>query len=136
MIGRESCSSVTEPAFLLDSNICIYVLADASGPAAIRLGECAPGAAATSSIVYAEVLRGVASSRDDQAKVDALFGVLRIMPFDAAAATAYAVIPFKRGTFDRLIGAHALSLGLTLVTSNFRDYADIPGLKIENWALP
>ena len=35
--------------------------------------------------------------------------------------------------FDRLIAAHALSLGLTLVTDNERDFADVPELTVENW---
>ena len=34
---------------------------------------------------------------------------------------------------DRLIAAHALALDLTLVTNNERDFADVPGLRIENW---
>ena len=44
-------------------------------------------------------------------------------------------LPFKRGSFDRLIGAHALSLGLTLITANQRHFADMPGLKVENWTI-
>ncbi len=46
---------------------------------------------------------------------------------------SYASIPFKRSRFDRLIAAQALSLGLTLVTNNERDFADVPDLKVENW---
>ena len=45
----------------------------------------------------------------------------------------YCEIPFKRNRFDRLIAAHALSLGLTLVTNNEADFSDISGLGIENW---
>ncbi|MFZ1368469.1 MAG: VapC toxin family PIN domain ribonuclease, partial [Sphingorhabdus sp.] len=43
--------------------------------------------------------------------------------------------PFKRGNFDRLIAAHALSLGLTIISQNTRDFADVPGLKVENWTV-
>jgi tRNA(fMet)-specific endonuclease VapC len=43
-------------------------------------------------------------------------------------------LAMKRTNFDRLIAAHALSLGLVLVTSNSRHFADVPGLKVENWA--
>ena len=56
-----------------------------------------------------------------------------LLPFDEAAVRAYAALPFRRGSFDRLIAAHALALDLTLVTSNVRDFADIPGLLVENW---
>ena len=120
---------MTEPAFLLDSNICIYVLRDAASPAALRLGECAPGSVVTSAIAYAEILRGA----PPEANFESFFSVVPILPFDSAASRSYATIPFKRGTFDRLIGAHALSRNLVLVTNNVRDYADIPGLNVENW---
>ena len=61
------------------------------------------------------------------------FVAVPVMPFDEGAARLYARLPFRRGSFDRLVAAHALSLGLTLVTNNGRDFADIPGLRIENW---
>ena len=61
------------------------------------------------------------------------FSAIPVMPFDDVAARVYAMIPFKRGSFDRLVAAHALSLDLILVTNNERDFADISGLRIENW---
>lgn len=127
---------MADPVYLLDSNICIYVLKDAASAAALRLGECAPGAAVTSAIAYAEVMRGVPNDPDSMAKAQALFQVVPALPFDAAAASAYARVPFRRGTFDRLIAAHALSLGLAVVTSNVRDYADVRDLKVEDWTAP
>jgi tRNA(fMet)-specific endonuclease VapC len=125
---------VAEPAFLLDSNICIYVLADAEGAAARRLGDCEPGSVVTSAIAYAEVMRG--RPTDDPSAVagaEALFRVVPVLPFDEEAARRYRAIPFRRGTFDRLIAAHALALGLVLVTNNERDYGDVPELRMENW---
>ena len=126
---------MTEPKFLLDSNICIYVLADADGPAAERLGECEPGSVVTSAIAYAEVMRG-SRTQDPRPTTgaEALFDVVPVLPFDSAAARRYLDVPFRRGTFDRLIAAHALSLGLTLVTNNERDYSDVAGLRVANWA--
>ena len=59
-----------------------------------------------------------------------------MLPFEEVAAEAYQLVPFRRGRFDRLIAAHALALGLTVVTNNEEDFADIPGLAIENWTLP
>jgi tRNA(fMet)-specific endonuclease VapC len=58
-----------------------------------------------------------------------------LSPSPKAAARAYASIPFKRGTFDRLIAAQALSLDLTVISSNSKDFADVPGLKVENWTV-
>lgn len=135
-IGKESSSSVTEPRFLLDSNICIYILGDLTGPAARRLATEAEGAVVTSVIALAEVERGLHGvSSAERAAADAMFEAIAVLAFDRAAAERYAMLPFRRARFDRLIAAHALSLDLTLVTNNERDFADIPGLKVENWTL-
>lgn len=126
-----------EPRFLLDTNICIYIL-DAVRPALRARVEAADiGALVTSTIVVAEVLRGIAV--DDEhtlTKLHALLAQAPAMPFDVAAAQAYARLPFARGRFDRLIAAHALSLGLVVVTANPRDFSDIAGLAVEDWTQP
>lgn len=126
---------MSDAAYLLDSNILIYLLEGTSLPALAAIQRCRPGEVATSAVAYAEVMRKVPA--DDLAKevaVDALFSVVAVLPFDAAAARAYRHLTFKRGTFDRLIAAHALELGLIFVTNNERDFADVPGLRVENWA--
>lgn len=126
---------MADPSFLLDSNICIYVLGDAEGSAARRLGETYPGEVVTSMIAYAEVLRGIpAEDAAGRRLANAFFDVISPLAFDRAAAEAYSRLPFKRARFDRLIAAHALALGVTLVTNNAADFADVAGLKIENWA--
>jgi tRNA(fMet)-specific endonuclease VapC len=56
------------------------------------------------------------------------------MPFDEAAARAYARVPFRRGKLDRLIAAHALALDIVLITNNERDFADVHGLQTVDWA--
>jgi len=71
-----------------------------------------------------------------RAQAERLFDLFEVMPFDRDASLAYGGLPFRRGSFGRLIAAHALSLGLTLVTNNEADFADVPGLKVENWTLP
>jgi tRNA(fMet)-specific endonuclease VapC len=126
---------VIEPAFLIDANIAIYALRDSESAAARRIQKCAPGSVVTSSIVFAEIMRGFPADEPvPHEGLDALFDLIPVLPFDKAAAEAYRRVPFRRGTFDRLIGAHALSLDLVLVTNNVRDYSDVPGLRIENWA--
>jgi tRNA(fMet)-specific endonuclease VapC len=127
---------VTEAAFLLDSNICIYVLEGRSPPLKARIENCLPGMLATSAIAYAEVWRGLPADPSASAKAEALFEMVTILPFDAAAARAYMGIPFKGGTFDRLIAAHALSRNMRLITNNEVDFKDVHGLKVENWTLP
>ena len=125
---------MTEPAFLLDSNICIYILEGLSPVARRRIEAHEPGEVATSAIAYAEVMRGLKMADIDAVtKAEALFAVVDVLPFDRRVAEAYRQMPFKRGTFDQLIGAHALALGLTLVTNNEKDFADVPELRVENW---
>ena len=58
-----------------------------------------------------------------------------ILAFDEGAARQYGKLPFKRARFDRLLAAHALSIGATVITNNEGDFADVPGLKVENWTL-
>ena len=91
----------------------------------------------TSAIVFAEIMRGIDVS--DRRAVDLtmrLFRLIEVKPFDRMAARAYADVPVRRGKFDRLIGAHALALDLTVVTANEADFADVPNLRVENWTLP
>ncbi|WP_442680154.1 type II toxin-antitoxin system VapC family toxin [Sphingomonas sp. ASY06-1R] len=128
---------MTDALFLLDSNICIYLLEGRSDLTRDRLQECAPGEVVTSAIVFAEVKRGI-DAADHRAveNVERFFQLIAPLPFDQAAADAYTRIPFRRARFDRLIAAHALALDLTIVTANEADFADIPGLRIENWMRP
>ena len=122
---------------MLDSNICIYMLQGTSSAARDRIEACVPGELVTSAVAYAEVMRGVPPlDRARQSKAEAFFKLVTVLPFDQGAALLYRRVPFKRGTFDRLIAAHALSRGLTFVTNNEADFADIPELKVENWTKP
>jgi len=125
---------VADPLFLLDSNICIYLLKGASDAVRRRVESHAPGELVTSAIVFAEVMMGMRSS-DEAARAEIFFALVTVLPFDRPAAETYVTLSFKRGSYDRLIGAHALSLGLTLVTANERDFLDLPRLRVENWTI-
>jgi tRNA(fMet)-specific endonuclease VapC len=87
-----------------------------------------------SAIVFAELAIGSANGK--LPPIDVLDDVLAATPliaFDEAAARAYARVPFRRARFDRLLAAHALSLGAVVVTNNEADFADVPDLTIVNW---
>ena len=125
---------MTEPRFLLDTNVCVYLAEGLSQPLLQRVEQCELGELVTSSIAFAEFARGIDWSKPDaEDSVRRLFEAIAIQPFDEPAARAYAALPFVRHRFDRLIGAHALALGLILVTANVRDFTDLPGLEIEDW---
>lgn len=122
--------------YLLDTNILIAVALGTEDAARRRLADLNEGDAVTSAVAYAEVLYG--SRRGKPPPLDLLATLIEevaVMPFDRAAASVYANLPFKRASYDRLIAAHALALGLTIATANIADFADVPGLKVENWLL-
>ena len=122
------------PSYFLDTNSCIFLLAQARPALTARVESCEPGSIAISAIVCAELAmgfgRGVAKGRIALNKFLAEFPVL---PFDEKAGRAYAKVPFRRGKLDRLIAAHALALDIVLITNNVRDFADVQGLKTDDW---
>lgn len=101
-----------------------------------RLEACAPGEVAISAISYAEIAIGTHAGKPPSPEVlEAFIRIIPIIEFGEAAARAYATLPFKHARFDRLLAAHALSLGAVVVTNNELDFADVPGLKVENWTV-
>ena len=128
--------------YLLDTNACLDFTLARSATLKERVRENYRKGLAISSITLAELRVGAqgqdADPMDDE-RLDRFVGTLRLHDFDGAAANAYGtlarLIGMRRTSFDRLIGAHAMALGLTLVTNNERDFADIPNLRVENWTL-
>ena len=123
--------------YLLDTDCSIYAMLGTHPSLRTRLAECEPGEVTISAISFAEIVMGGNRGHPPDRKViEDFVSVVPIVPFDEAAARAYANLPFKRASFDRLIAAHALAIGATVVTNNEADFADVQGLKIENWTLP
>jgi tRNA(fMet)-specific endonuclease VapC len=120
--------------FLIDSDCAVYALTAQFPALGERLSQCEPGDVAISSISFAEVARGSHAGKPPPLEV--LYAFVRAIPvlaFDEAAARAYAHLPFKRARFDRLLAAHALSIGATIITNNEVDFADVADLTIQNW---
>lgn len=128
--------------YLLDTNICIYLI-QRQPPAVIeRLEGLHEGDVVMSLVSYAELRAGIemrpeVKARDERA-LDLLIQRIPVLPLDQPVAAAYgrlraAVTDRKRNAFDRLIAAHALALGATLVTNNPADFEGYPGIRIENW---
>jgi tRNA(fMet)-specific endonuclease VapC len=122
--------------FMLDSNVVIAVALATGEAVRRRMAEHDTGDFAISSVTFAEVVHGSARGKPPElAQLQAFIEEVPVLPFDEQAARAYATIPFKRASYDRLIAAHALSLGLTMVTDNPKHFADVPGLVLENWTI-
>lgn len=121
--------------YLIDSDLAIYSMGGERDSALNqRLASCSPGDVAISAISFAEVALGTWMGKPPRQDIlDAFARAIPIVAFDEAASRAYAKLPFKRARFDRLLAAHALSIGATVVTNNEGDFADVTGLMVENW---
>jgi tRNA(fMet)-specific endonuclease VapC len=122
--------------FLIDADSSIYAMVDLASPVNARLGNCEPGEVSISAISFAEIALGSPMQKPPPPEVlDAFLEQIPLLAFDEAAARQYAKLPFKRARFDRLLAAHALSIGATVITNNEADYSGVPGLKVENWTV-
>jgi tRNA(fMet)-specific endonuclease VapC len=122
--------------FMLDSNIVIAVALAAGEPVRRHMAEHEEGDFVVSSVSFAEIIHGSMKGKPPPIEqLETLIEEVPVLAFDERAARAYATIPFKRAGYDRLIAAHALSLGLTVITGNVKDFADVPGLNVENWTV-
>ena len=130
--------------YLLDTNICIYLIKEQPPQVRARLAPLALGDVLMSALTYAELWHGVmrCGPAVQTAAEHALRGLVARIPvldFNAASAEQYGVLAaptaqHRRNLIDRLIAAHALAARLILVTHNEADFRDIEGLTIENWA--
>lgn len=107
-----------------------------------RILRARPSTLCVSSITLAELRYGADKRRSRKLHrlIDTFVASLSVAPFDAAAADRFGVIAVgldRRGTpiggFDALIAAHALALGITLVTNNLKHFARVQGLTAESW---
>ena len=128
---------------MLDTNICVHAIQGGNEHLDRRFGSCETGDLVMSAITLGELETWFAKSGDQDGARRDLAPVLAdvaVMPFDAAAARTFgriqAAAPSRRNAYDRQIAAHAVSLGLVVVTNNEKDFSGIPGIAIENWTMP
>ena len=128
--------------YMLDTDICIYVIKDRPSRLRQRFDEL-EDQLGISTITLGELLYGAENSgrrTHNLHTVEQFAGRLDVLPFSANAAAHYGQIraALRRvgrpaGVHDMLIGAHARSEGLVLVTNNVREFERMPGLQVENW---
>lgn len=131
-----------KPKYMLDTNICIYLMKHQPPQVRARFSECFVGDVVISAITLAELEYGVACSGESEAHnratLDSLLEDIVVAPFEARAARAYGPLRAanrsrSKDALDKLIASHALSLGVTLVTNNEADFRAYTGLGVENW---
>ena len=129
--------------FMLDTDMCIYLIKKKPPKAIAKLRSLEVSEAGISSITLSELEFGVAKSSQPEKNKMALLefvAPLDIAVYDDMAAAEYgpirAFLESKGkpiGPLDTLIAAHARSLGCILVTNNQREFSRVPDLKLDNW---
>ena len=130
--------------YLLDTNICIYIIKKKPSVVLKRIELKQPGQIAISTITLAELEYGIARSHYPHRNRIALLEFLipfTILDFDQAASAEYGHIRSSLelkgrpiGPMDLLLAAQARSHSLVLVTNNVKEFKRVEGLQIENWA--
>lgn len=132
------------PRFLLDTNTVSYALRGDPPSVRDRLRRFPMAQVCISCITEAELLLGLALKPEAKKLAELvnqfLLGVTSL-PWDSAAAQAYADLAaafWKQGkrlaAMDMLVAAHALSSGLTLVTSDRSFRNPGPRLRLADWS--
>jgi tRNA(fMet)-specific endonuclease VapC len=129
------------PEYMLDTDTVSFALRG-QGRVADRLLEHRPSQLCISSIAVAELRFGAETRRSRRLHrfISTLVASVEVVAFDQKAADRFAAVATSLarrgspiGTFDTLMAAHALSLGLTFVTNNTQHFGRVPGLRTENW---
>ncbi len=130
--------------YLLDTNICIYLIKRKPPEVIQRFHQMQPGDALISSVTTSELYYGAQKSQRVRTNLEALNSFLlpfHVVEYDESSSFLYGELRAdleKRGQpigpLDMMIAAHALSLDVTLVTNNIREFERVKGLRLENWA--
>jgi tRNA(fMet)-specific endonuclease VapC len=129
--------------YMLDTNMCIYIIKKKTERVLEQLRSKRKDGLSISAITLAELEFANENSQYKARNKIALtefLSITDIRKFDEDAAKEFGIIKKSLkdrqcliGPFDMLIGAHAKSLGLILVTNNTKEFERINGLQIENW---
>jgi len=129
--------------YMLDTNTCICIIKQQPPELRAKLERVQVAKVSVSSIAVAELWYGVMQSirkKHNAAALDEFLQYVTVLDWPAQAAPEYGRIRahLKRagtpiGAMDLLIAAHAVTLGVTLITDNIREFLRVPNLRIENW---
>jgi tRNA(fMet)-specific endonuclease VapC len=130
--------------FLLDTDICSYLMEERSSVLHDKLRATPPELLAISAVTQGEILFGYAWKNlglRRQLAAEAFFGSIQVLDWPANAAPIYGRLRARLkstgsdiGLNDVMIAAHAIVLDATLVTNNTRHFSRIGApLKVENW---
>jgi tRNA(fMet)-specific endonuclease VapC len=129
--------------YLLDTNICIYVMKNYPPRLRERFNRLADQLC-VSSVTLGELHYGAEKSArrlENLQAIEHFAARLEVLSFSPKAAAHYGQIRAEleragrpAGVHDIMIAGHARSEGLVLVTNNLREFERMSGLTVENWA--
>ncbi len=131
--------------YLLDTNALSEVVKQPAGVVARRIAAAGEDRICTSIVVACELRYGAMRKGSPvlNGKIEQLLSGVEILPLDEGVDRRYADLRMRLeqagqpiSAHDMLIAAHALTLGLTMVTANVREFRRVPGLAVENWLEP
>jgi tRNA(fMet)-specific endonuclease VapC len=130
--------------FMLDTNVCVDLIRNRNDRILRRMKRHGTDKLCVSSVTLSELEYGAAKSSDpgrNRLALAEFLSPLAVLPYDDGVAPVYGHVRAaleKAGTpigpLDTMIAAHALSLGLTVVTDNEREFRRVAGLTVQNWA--
>ena len=129
--------------FLIDTNICIYIIKENPKSVVEKVKTFKPFQIKISSVTVAELEYGVAKSQNINKNKKVLLKFLssfELLPFDDQDAEYYGRIRAYLekcckviGPYDMQIAAQALCRKLILVTNNLKEFQQVPDLSCKNW---
>ncbi|MDM8565660.1 type II toxin-antitoxin system VapC family toxin [Candidatus Halobeggiatoa sp. HSG11] len=128
--------------YLLDTNIISNLVKRPTGIIFQQITEIGEEKICTNIIVDCELRFGIRKSGSIKLakQLEQILNTIDILPLETPCETYYAQIRTHLeqagtpiGPNDLLIAAHALTLNLTVVTANIREFSRVPNLKVENW---
>ncbi len=129
--------------FLLDTDICSYIIKGGYPVLDRRMRDVNPAHITISALTRAELRYGVAlrpEARRLASLVESFLRFVVTLPWDAAAADGYGALRAALhqtgqpiGDHDTLIAAHALAVHATLITHNIKHYQKVSGLSCLDW---
>ena len=129
--------------YLIDTNICIYLIMNRNESVRKRIEEEKPYQVAVSAVSAAELAYGAAKSRHIEQNRRVLRNFLsafEIVPFDDRDAEQFGIIRALLekqgqpiGVYDLEIASQGLARSMTVVTNNEKEFRRVPGLMVENW---
>ena len=129
--------------FLLDTNICIYIINNNPGTVVKKIKSFKPSQIKLSAISVGELEYGISKSKyreQNRAGLIDFVSAFDILPFDDNDAEIFGIIRAdlekmgeRIGPYDMQIAAQAICNKLILVTNNTREFERIKTLQMDNW---